>query len=70
MPRAEAIRSTASGIRYLAPHLVLLFKAKHAREKDQQDFGNAASRLETHEKSKLRRWLETYHPRHGWIQAL
>ena len=70
MPRAEAIRSTASGIRYLAPHLVLLFKAKYVREKDQQDFRNALAHLHAGEKSKLCQWLESFHPGHASIQAL
>ena len=70
MPRAEAIRSTASGIRYLAPHLVLLFKAKYVRDKDQQDFRNALGRLQAREKSQLCQWLESLHPGHAWIQAL
>jgi len=70
MPRVEAIRSTACGIRYLAPHLVLLFKAKHAREKDEQDFRNALPRLGASERSLLCRWLELFHPGHSWVQAL
>lgn len=41
IPREDAIRSAASGIRYLAPHLVLLFKAKHTRAKDNTDFNLA-----------------------------
>jgi hypothetical protein len=70
LPRTEAIRETAGGIRYLAPHIVLLFKAKHAREKDYWDFRNAVPRLESSEKSSLRRWLEVLHPGHAWIQDL
>lgn len=70
MPRAEAIRSTAGGIRYLAPHLVLLFKAKHTREKDEQDFRNALDHLSAPEKSQLFQLLEIFHPGHVWIQAL
>jgi hypothetical protein len=70
MPRTEAMRATAKGIRYLAPSLVLLFKAKHAREKDQEDFRNALPCLDSHEKSDLRRWLEVLHPSHTWIEAL
>ena len=70
LPRAKAIRATAGGIRYLAPHLVLLFKARHAREKDHADFRNALPRLNASEKSSLCRWLEVLHPGHAWIQAL
>lgn len=70
LPRAVAIRATACGIPYLAPHIVLLFKARHAREKDHADFRNALPRLDSSEKSSLCRWLEVLHPGHSWIQAL
>jgi hypothetical protein len=70
LSRTEAIRATADGIRYLAPHIVLLFNARHVREKDHQDFRNAVPRLESSEKSALRRWLEVRHPGHVWIQEL
>ncbi|MDH6267281.1 hypothetical protein M2360_002678 [Rhizobium sp. SG_E_25_P2] len=70
LPRAKAIRATAGGIRYLAPHIVLLFKARHAREKDHRDFRNALPRLEFNEKFALCRWLEVLHPGHTWIQEL
>lgn len=70
LPRANAIRATAGGIRYLAPHIVLLFEARHAREKDHRDFRNALPRLEFNEKFALCRWLEVLHPGHTWIQEL
>lgn len=70
LPRTQAIRATAGGIRYLAPHIVLLFKARHAREKDHWDFRNALRRLESTERAALRRWLEALHPGHAWIQEL
>ncbi|MFN4273036.1 MAG: nucleotidyltransferase domain-containing protein [Aliihoeflea sp.] len=70
LPRAKAIRATAGGIRYLAPHIVLLFKAKHAREKDHLDFRNALPRLNSSEQSSLCRWLEALHPGHAWLQEL
>jgi hypothetical protein len=70
MPRTEAIRETAEGVQYLAPSIVLLFKAKHVRDKDNEDFCNALPRLDLREKSDLRRWLEAMHPGHKWIEAL
>ncbi len=70
LPRAEAIRATASGMRYLAPHLVLLFKAKHAREKDDADFQTALSHLEAGERLDLCRWLERFHNGNVWLRAL
>ena len=38
LPYRDIIHRTRDGIPYLAPELVLLFKAKHARPKDQADF--------------------------------
>ena len=41
-PYSEIIHHSEDGIPYLAPELVLLFKAKHARQKDQADFAATA----------------------------
>jgi hypothetical protein len=70
MPRASAVRRNQSGIPYLAPANVLLFKAKHRREKDEQDFEAALPRLSSQEKSDLRLWLERLHAGHAWIERL
>lgn len=35
---SEITRTTAAGVRYLAPHIQLYYKAKNLREKDQIDF--------------------------------
>lgn len=70
LPRSTAIRKNSAGISYLAPAIVLLFKAKHRREKDDQDFRTALPRLEGQEKADLLRWLEVQHPGHEWIARL
>lgn len=70
LPRAAAIRETAGGIRYLAPALVLLFKAKHRREKDERDFRAALPDLAAREKADLCQWLQVLHPGHAWIAPL
>jgi hypothetical protein len=41
----DIIHHTHDGIPYLAPELVLLFKAKHARRKDQPDFDATVPRM-------------------------
>jgi hypothetical protein len=69
-PRSEAIRTTAQGIRYLAPANVLLFKAKHHRPKDEQDFQAALPGLTQKEREDLACWLDITHPGHVWIEAL
>jgi len=70
LPRSAAIRKSSAGISYLAPSIVLLFKAKHRRDKDEDDFQAALPKLEPKEKADLRRWLEQLHPNHAWIAAL
>ena len=70
VPRANAIRTTSDGIRYLAPSLVLLFKAKHCRPKDEADFDAVAGRLNDPDRSDLRQWLRDLHPGHDWIGRL
>jgi hypothetical protein len=70
IPRATAIRKGRTGIPYLAPALVLLFKAKQVRDKDQRDFDAAVVHLDAAERRALRGWLEALHPGHNWIAAL
>jgi hypothetical protein len=70
LPRAEAVRKSPAGFSYLAPSIVLLFKAKYRRGKDEDDFQAALPKLEPNEKANLRLWLEQLHPDHVWIAAL
>lgn len=58
------------GLPYLAPEIVLLFKAKHLEERDQIDFTNAAPALNADARRWLRDALEKTHPRHEWLNSL
>ncbi len=69
-PRAWASGRAAGGIPYVAPQIVLLFKAKAAREKDQEDFSNVAPRLSSAARDWLAIALQTTHPGHPWIDRL
>lgn len=69
-PRAEVVRASAGGIPYLCPAAVLLFKARHRRQKDEQDFNRALPRMSAADKTVLRRWLGQAHPGHAWVAAL
>ena len=44
-------------VRYLRPEIVLLFKARHAREKDQQGFDATVPVLDAVQRGWLREWL-------------
>ncbi|AVT28954.1 hypothetical protein C6361_04985 [Plantactinospora sp. BC1] len=69
-PYAEIIRHDPSGVPYLLPEVVLLFKAKATRTKDEADFGTALPLLD----DDARRWLDDalslVHPTHPWRTRL
>jgi hypothetical protein len=66
----ELIRRSASGIPYMAPQVVLLFKAKHDREKDRADLASVRPLLSDAEVAWLRLGIETVHPGHPWLTSL
>jgi hypothetical protein len=70
LPFGEVIQHTPEGIPYLAPELVLLFKAKHTRPKDQADFDRAVPRLSGAQRARLASLLARVHPDHQWIARL
>lgn len=69
-PYDALVRTTPEGVPFLAPEVVLLFKAKHVRDKDQADFSGVAGLLD----EDARRWLvdalDRVHPGHPWRRAL
>ncbi|MEU6627081.1 hypothetical protein ABZ905_02175 [Streptomyces parvus] len=69
-PYDEIIHHTRDGIPYLAPELVLLFKAKHARPKDQADFDATLPYLSAEQRTSLARLLDRVHPGHPWSAGL
>lgn len=70
LPYAEIIQHTADGIPYLIPELVLLFKAKHVRPKDQADFESVLPYLNTARRRRLSGLLAQIHPGHRWLTSL
>ena len=68
MPRDEAVLMNSDGIKYLAPPNVLLFKAKHCREKDDLDFKAVFPKLSKEDRSLLYGWLCKAHAGHRWLQ--
>lgn len=69
-PYDEIVHHTRDGIPYLAPELVLLFKAKHARPKDQADFDATVPYLSPEQRASLARLLDRVHPGHPWSAGL
>ena len=70
LPYREIIHHTADGIPYLAPELVLLFKAKHTRPKDEADFAATVPLLDVAQRDKLAELLTRVHPDHAWLAHL
>ncbi|MBS7546011.1 nucleotidyltransferase domain-containing protein [Ancylobacter oerskovii] len=68
--RDEAVGRTPDGLPYLKPAIVLLFKARHRRPKDEADFASAVPRLSVEERRRLKAWLARAHPGHDWGAAL
>lgn len=70
MPHNELILHTADGIPYLIPEVVLLFKAKAQRPKDETDFQHTLPMLDHSRRSRLSQWLSRVHPGHPWLKPL
>jgi hypothetical protein len=70
MPYAELVERTAAGIPFVRPEVVLLFKAKRSREKDETDFEAVLPRLDPGRRAWLAGALERVHAGHPWLERL
>ncbi|MGV9879614.1 nucleotidyltransferase domain-containing protein [Streptomyces sp. NPDC003006] len=70
LPYSEIVHRTPEGIPYLAPELVLLFKAKHARPKDQEDLNATVPHMTSAQRTALAEFLTRVHPGHRWLGNL
>lgn len=59
-----------AGVPYLAPEIVLLYKAKSPGPRDELDFRNLLPSLGPERCTWLRHALEICHPGHSWISHL
>lgn len=69
-PWVDAVGHSPDGIPHLAPEIVLLFKAKYRRPKDEADFAAALPTLGEERRSWLRTSLQQVHPGHAWLAFL
>jgi hypothetical protein len=69
-PRPWACGRGAGGVPFVAPQIVLLFKAKAARVKDEADFALVTPRLSPEARDWLAAALAVIHPGHPWIDRL
>jgi hypothetical protein len=65
--RLRDMGSERAGTPVLAPDIALLYKAKHMRPHDTEDFYNAVPRLDTTELVWLRNAVRTAHPECHWF---
>jgi len=70
LPLEEVIIHTADGIPYGRPEIILLYKAKHSRPKDEADFAAVLPLLEPDRRHWLAEALDLVHPGHRWLAAL
>jgi hypothetical protein len=70
LPYTEIIQRTVDGIPYLIPEIVLLFKAKLARPKDDLDLGGLLPLLDGSRRSRLKGLIGQVHPGHRWLAQL
>jgi hypothetical protein len=68
-PRQQLIGGRGS-IPYMKPEVVLFFKAKAPREKDERDFELCLAHLPRDGQVWLSRCLQDHYPHHPWLQRL
>lgn len=69
-PHREIVRRDDRGIPYLSPEVVMLFKAKHCRDKDEHDWSLVRPRLDRAQRAWLAEALDLVHPGHRWAAEL
>ena len=70
LPYDELIEHTPDGIPYARPEVVLLFKAKDARPKDESDLAAVLPHLSSERRRLLAGWISLVHPGHFWLPDL
>lgn len=66
----RCVLDAGAGVKYLCPEVVLLYKSKNPREKDEADFAATFGRLEAERREWLGRALAACAPGHRWLQSL
>lgn len=69
-PTAEIELRSPEGIPFLAPEIVLLYKAKEPRPRDEEDFRTALPTLDEPRRQWLAEALRACHPDHAWSSSL
>ena len=70
VPFADATFVGTDGIRYLRPEIVLSFKARLQRPKDERDLDAVLPLLDSGARAWLRETVELLHPGHPWLERI
>jgi hypothetical protein len=70
LPYERITATSTTGVPYLVPQIVLLFKAKGSRDKDQTDFASVLPLLDPTQMAWLAAALARVHPGHRWLSKL
>jgi len=69
-PLQSIIMYFETGLPYLAPEIVLLYKVRNTREKDHKDFLSIKDCLKSNQQNWLRQVIKIHEPQHEWLQLL
>jgi hypothetical protein len=67
---AKVQLESSAGVKFLCPEIVLLYKSKNPREKDEQDFQSVVSRLGAEPKQWLKDAIKVCDSEHRWLRSL
>lgn len=70
LPLARCRLTSSAGVGFLCPEVVLLYKSKQPRAKDEQDFAAVVAHLDTPRRTWLRAAIATANPAHHWLRKL
>ncbi len=70
LPVSSIGLATEEGLPYLAPEIILLYKAKNPRDKDEADLASVLPFLDERRRSWLRDAVEACHPGHPWLALI
>ena len=69
-PLSKLHLTANSGIRFLRPEVVLLYKSKNPRDKDEQDFQTVVEHLDAEGREWLKTAILVCDPQHQWLEKL
>jgi len=67
---AKCQLTSGAGVKFLCPEVVLLYKSKRPRAKDERDLAAVVNHLEEERREWLRNSIAACEPEHHWLQSL